>query len=156
MNMIPRLVIQFKLLHQGATLPKRGTSGSGAFDIAAPESGVIGPLERKLISTGLAHQIHAEAETPYFKLNGLLISRSGLASNKGIKLFFDPCLIDTDYRGEIKLLLENCTDVPFSWNQGDRLCQIAYMPFFMGECEETFVLEATDRGEGGFGHTGVA
>jgi dUTP pyrophosphatase len=146
--------VNFKLLRSGSKLPKRGTEHSGAFDIYAPENGSIAPHERKKIPTGIAHDISPVVDgLDSFTLQGLLIPRSGLAT-KGIRLFFAPCLIDADYRGEIIIGLENLTDEEFHWEAGDRLVQIAYVPMYMGSAGLVQELSETSRGAGGFGHTG--
>ena len=163
--MQPCANIKFKLLHEGALLPKRGTPMSGGFDIFAPEPGCIFPGERKLIGTGLAHEIPEDididlvedAEVPHklrLLFHGFLVSRSGIATKHGVKLFFDPCLIDHDYRGEIKVLLHNGGTEEYRWERGERLCQIVYLPCYAGGVELSAVLGDTERGTGGFGSTG--
>lgn len=165
-------LVQFKLLHPYAKCPTRGTSMSGAFDIYAPEGGVAHPYERKTIGTGLAHQISPKIDmlaipiieqrhvgtshtrVAPFALQGIMIPRSGLAAREGIRLFFAPCLIDHDYRNEIHIVLENYSYNEFIWQAGDRLCQIAYVPMYMGECVVVDELTETSR-NGGFGSTGV-
>jgi dUTP pyrophosphatase len=164
--------IKFKLLRPGARLPKRGTEGSGAFDFYAPEDGRLEVGEKRLIPSGVAHEIpgvfylHAgipsEIDSNFigpnafelpFKIQGVLFDRSGLGGKKGVRLSF-ACLIDNDYRGEILISLENQGTAPLEWKQGDRLCQIAYVPMYAGEVEETETLTDTHRGAGGFGSTG--
>jgi len=156
----------------GAQMPKRGTEGSGAFDFFAPEDGTLAPGEKRLINSGIAHDMPGEImlypgarqpvpsgfmpETGWaipFKMQGILFDRSGLGGKKNIRLSF-ACLIDNDYRGEIKLSLENHGTEMFHWKAGDRLCQIAYVLMYAGEAEETQTLTDTHRGEGGFGSTG--
>jgi dUTP pyrophosphatase len=159
--------INIKLVRPGAKLPHRATPTSGAFDCYAPEAGFINVGERKQVFLGFAHDISANLDmiptsalwgTPnrhqVYQLQGLLISRSGLANRHGVKLFFDPCLIDHDYRGEISAILTNLGTNTYHWQQHERLCQIAYVPFFMGGLTLTDTLTTTDRGEGGFGSTG--
>lgn len=164
--------IKFKLVHPDAILPTRGTPGSGAFDFYAPEDGFLDGKEKRLINSGIAHdmpglfyvsgmmptKITPECSSgPAFsipmKMQGILFDRSGLGGKKGIRLSF-ACLIDNDYRGEIKLSIENTTPDAFSWKKGDRLCQIAYVLMYAGEAGETKDLTDTVRGEGGFGSTG--
>jgi dUTP pyrophosphatase len=167
--------IKFKLMRDGAQLPKRGTDGSGGFDFFAPEDGSLAAGEKRLIPSGIAHEIPAklylplwgaydsgafEFSTPFpqqvvipVKIQGILFDRSGLGGKKNIRLSF-ACLIDNDYRGEIWLSLENHGTESFSWKRGDRLTQIAYVPVYAGEVAETKNLSDTHRGEGGFGSTG--
>ncbi len=164
-------MIQFKLVHPNARCPQRGTSHSGAFDIFAPEDGIAMPFERLTVGTGVAHQISPQFHGlsmpvvepsnrtninrfALFHLQGIMMPRSGLAARHGIRLFFAPCLIDHDYRGEIKITLENATREPFVWSAGDRLCQIAYIPHYAGGCQVVEHLTETVRGTGGHGSTG--
>jgi len=155
--------IKFKLMRTGAQLPKRGTDGSGGFDFFAPEDGTLAAGEKRLIPSGIAHEMPAELQICLYgdntsvllpvKIQGILFDRSGLGGKKNIRLSF-ACLIDNDYRGEIWLSLENHGTESFSWKQGDRLTQIAYVPMYAGEAVETQDLSNTHRGEGGFGSTG--
>ena len=157
--------IKFKLVRQGAILPKRGTPGSGAFDMHAPEDGTLWPGEKKLIPSGVAHDMPGhlnliasagDLQETYaipVKMQAILFDRSGLGGKKNIRLSF-ACLVDNDYRGEIFLSLENHGHQEFNWKSGDRLCQIAYVPMYAGDVEETQELSDTHRGEGGFGSTG--
>lgn len=161
-------LVQFKLLREGAVPPTRGTDFSGAFDIYAPEAGIIPAKSSLTIPTGLAHRVHPGytiemrvevgnthrvVQVP-FSLQGLLFGRSGLAAKLGIRPFFAPCLIDHDYRGEIALTLENTTAEDFTWKAGDRLCQMMYLPTYMGPICTTEELDETSRGTGGHGSTG--
>lgn len=150
-------IVQFALLQPGAILPKRATPGAGAFDLFAPEGGQLFPYSKVKISTGVAHQINDEfiPGFPDFQLQGFMISRSGLASNEGIRLLWQG-LIDHDYRGEIHVHLENFGGGQFHWNAGDRLCQIAYSMCFVGDAGEIHESELikTVRGAGGHGSTG--
>lgn len=171
--MIYQNFIKFKLMRPGAILPKRATDGSGAFDFFAPESGNLVPGEKKLIPSGIAHDMPGDLylklyhldpdcmggdsyDTQYdipIRIQGILFDRSGLGGKSGIRLSF-ACLIDNDYRGEILLSLENHSNKFFRWEAGMRLCQIAYVPMFAGRGQETTVLSTTERGVGGFGSTG--
>jgi dUTP pyrophosphatase len=163
--------VKFKLLRPGARLPQRGTDGSGGFDFFAPEDGHLDIGEKRLIPTGIAHDmpgelvlypgacrdgLHGIVKEGFiipFKMQGILFDRSGLGGKKGICLSFK-CLIDNDYRGEIYLSIENKSGKPFDWKAGDRLTQIAYVLMYAGVAEETQTLTDTHRGEGGFGSTG--
>jgi len=155
--MIP--FINFKLMRPGAQLPKRGTDGSGGFDFFAPEDGELAPGEKKLVNSGIAHDMPGQIHLPLlqflvpFKMQGILFDRSGLGGKKNIRLSF-ACLIDNDFRGEVKLSLENHGNDHFTWKAGDRLCQIAYVLMYAGDPAETETLTDTHRGEGGFGSTG--
>jgi dUTP pyrophosphatase len=154
--------IKFKLMRPGAQLPKRGTEGSGAFDLYAPEDGHLEIGEKKLIPSGVAHELPGLVLLPTqncdelhlpFKMQGFLFDRSGLGGKKGIRLSF-ACLIDNDYRGEIFLSIENQSGEKFDWKKGDRLVQIVYVLAYAGEAALVETLTDTHRGEGGFGSTG--
>lgn len=162
-------LVKFKLVRPGASLPKRGTGASGALDVYAPESGFADPGESVLIPLGIAHDIHPgfsisvtalcsdgthrQVDMP-LQLQGMLIPRSGLAAKNKLRLFFAPCLIDHDYRGEIHAMLENQSEETVRWSMGERICQIGYVPMYMGPVQEVAELSETERGSGGFGHTG--
>jgi len=156
-------LVRFKLMRPGAKLPTRGTDGSGAFDFFAPERITLQVNEKKLIPSGVAHDITGnlwvtmrapinEFSFP-FRLQGILFDRSGLGSKKGIRISF-ASLIDNDYRGEILLSIENLGTEIMIWEPGDRLCQIAYVMTYAGDGVETHNLTETSRGVGGFGSTG--
>lgn len=162
-------LVKFKLIHPGATLPTRGTDGSGGFDFYAPEDGELKVGEKKLIPTGVAHElpgpvylalapadaqggIHGAHEVP-FRFQGILFDRSGLGGKKGVRLSF-ACLIDNDYRGDILLSIENQGPATIKWETGNRLCQIAYVLMYAGGCSRVDELSDTKRGVGGFGSTG--
>jgi len=163
------LLVQFKLMRPGAQLPKRGTDGSGAFDFFVPEDGSLFPGDKKLIPSGVAHEMPGEIwlslagrdgdgpvvarEFP-FRLQGILFDRSGLGHKKGIRLSFTG-LIDNDYRGEIFLSMENTSSEYFAWKAGERLCQIGYTLMYAGATAATETLDETARGAGGFGSTGT-
>jgi len=169
-------LVKFKLMRPGAQLPKRGTDGSGAFDFFVPENGQLLAGEKKLIPSGVAHDMPGRLTIPIlipptdappteldiaamtrgsipFRMQGILFDRSGLGAKRGIRLSFTG-LIDNDYRGEIKLSIENTSKEDFTWMRGERLCQIAYALMYAGDAGETKELEATARGAGGFGSTG--
>jgi dUTP pyrophosphatase len=155
--------VKFKLLRPGAILPRRATTGSGAFDMFAAEDGHLEPGEKSFIHTGVAHDLpgllyinaYTQEGASVFlpiKVQTVLFDRSGLGK-KGIRLSFG-CLIDNDYRGEIHLSIENQSGAPFDWKAGDRLVQMTYVPMYAGGAVETQTLTETDRGAGGFGSTG--
>ena len=172
-------LVKFKLLRPGAVLPSRGTDGSGAFDLYAPEDILLQTGEKRLIPTGVAHDLpgtlfmklfeirqvknvlgggeeeYLPAVPAYatpFRLQAVLFDRSGTGS-KGVRISF-ASLIDNDYRGEILLSIENVSVAPKHWKQGNRLAQIAYVLMYAGPCAETQFLTETNRGGGGFGSTG--
>lgn len=142
--------VQIKKLTPAALLPQYQTAGAAAADLYAclDEPVTIGVGDSALVPTGIAVSIPSDTVA-------LIFARSGLAVKKGISLSNSVGVIDSDYRGEIKVALRNEGLEPFTVNGGDRIAQIAFMPVFAAELCETDILDETERGEGGFGHTGV-
>ncbi len=130
--------------------PSYMTPGSSGLDLRASieEPMTLEPFERKLISTGLKLAIPQGYE-------GQVRPRSGLALKHGITTLNSPGTIDSDYRGEVKVLLINLGSAPVVINSGDRMAQLVIAPVVQAELEEVDELDDTSRGEGGFGHTGV-
>ena len=130
--------------------PSYMTPGSSGLDLRASieEPMTLEPFERKLISTGLKLAIPQGYE-------GQVRPRSGLALKHGITTLNSPGTIDSDYRGEVKVLLINLGSAPVVINSGDRIAQLVIAPVVQAELEEVDELDDTSRGEGGFGHTGV-
>jgi dUTP diphosphatase len=130
-------------------LPKYKTSGSAGIDLKAniklPVT--LKPFERRLISTGISMAIPEGYE-------GQIRGRSGLALNHGITLANGIGTIDSDYRGEIKVILVNLGEKDFIVNDGDRIAQFVLNKYEKIEFKQIEILETTSRGEGGFGHTG--
>ena len=142
--------INIKLLREGAKLPTYGTEFSAGADIYAllDEPVVIAPGETKLIHTGLAMAIPEG-------LVGLNFARSGMATKRGLAPANKVGVIDSDYRGELLVALYNQGNVAQTVEHGDRIAQIIFMPYYTTDfvlCDE---LDATVRGEGGFGSTGT-
>ena len=131
-------------------LPEYQTPGSAGMDLKADidEPIVIKPFERVLISTGIyiALPIGYEAQ---------LRPRSGLACKYGITLANSPATIDSDYRGEVKACLINLSNNNFVVNPGERIAQMIVARYDNVEWVEVTQLDETERGDGGFGHTGV-
>lgn len=115
-------------------------------DVAAPVE--LPPGGRALIPTGIAIEIPAGFEAQ-------VRPRSGLALRHGITLLNAPGTIDSDYRGEIQVLLVNLGDRPFTVRRGERIAQLVFAPVVQAELREAETLVSSDRGAGGFGHTGV-
>lgn len=138
-----------KKLREGAMLPKRETVGSAGYDLCCltEEAITVLPNERKLIPTGIAIEI------PECTV-GLVYSRSGLSLKHGIHMANDVGVIDSDYRGELKVPIHNRSDVPYTINCCDRIAQLVVTPILTPEVEEVNELSETVRGEGGFGSTG--
>lgn len=130
-------------------LPAYATSLSAGMDIRAnlSEPVVLEPLERKLIPTGLFIALPEGYEAQ-------MRPRSGLALKHGITLLNTPGTIDADYRGEIGVILVNLSAERFTVNDGERICQIVIARHSQVEWQPVEVLDDTERGAGGFGHTG--
>lgn len=131
----------------GLPLPAPGTPGAAGYDIASAEDGRLGPLERRLFRTGFAIAV-----PPGFECQ--IRPRSGLALRHGITLVNTPATIDSDYRGELKIMLVNLGADPFEVTRGMRIAQMVVArvePVTFRAVEE---LPGTERGAGGFGSTG--
>ena len=131
-------------------LPQYATEQSAGLDLRANlDSPVeLKPLERKLIPTGLYMALPKGYEAQ-------VRPRSGLAIKKGISVLNSPGTIDADYRGEICVILINLSDQPFLINDGERIAQMVIARHEQAEWEQVDVLDQTERGAGGFGHSGV-
>ena len=130
-------------------LPAYATSQSAGMDIRAnlSEPVVLKPLERKLIPTGLFISLPEGYEAQ-------MRPRSGLAIKHGISLLNTPGTIDADYRGEVGVILVNLSSEPFTVNDGERICQMVVAAHGRVDWQLEESLDETERGAGGFGHTG--
>lgn len=131
-------------------LPAYETVNSAGMDLRAylPEGAiVIKPLQRVLVPTGLFMEIPEGYE-------GQVRPRSGLAIKNGVTVLNTPGTIDADYRGEVKIILINLSDTDFTINSGDRIAQIIFAKCEQMEVVNVETLSETERGAGGFGHTG--
>jgi len=131
-------------------LPHYATAASAGIDLKAnlSEAVVLKPLERKLIPTGLFMELPIGYEAQ-------VRPRSGLAIKNGITVLNTPGTIDADYRGEIMVILINLSDEEFVINHGDRIAQMIIAAHQQAEWVEVGELNETERGAGGFGHTGI-
>lgn len=131
-------------------LPAYATPQSAGMDLRAniDESIVLRPMERRLISTGL----HIALPTGF---EAQIRPRSGLALKHGITVLNTPGTVDADYRGEIMVLLVNFSQEDFLINDGERIAQMVIARHEQGEFIEVESLDETERGVGGYGHTGV-
>lgn len=131
-------------------LPQYATIHSAGLDLRADleQSLVLKPLERTMVPTGLYIELPEGYEAQ-------VRPRSGLAAKHGISIVNTPGTIDPDYRGEIKVILVNLSDVPFTLEPGERIAQMILARFEHINWNEVDSLSVTERGEGGFGHTGV-
>jgi dUTP pyrophosphatase len=130
-------------------LPMYQTSGSAGFDLTAwiKQEVILEPGERKLIPTGLSFEIPIGFEVQ-------IRPRSGLAIKNGISLVNTPGTIDSDYRGEIKIIMINLSTETFVIKNGDRIAQAVIQKVWQADLVEADELSQTSRGAGGFGHTG--
>lgn len=130
-------------------LPKYETSGAAGLDVRAniTEPIVLGSLERTLVSTGLKIAIPEGYEVQ-------VRPRSGLALKHGITLLNTPGTIDSDYRGELKMIIANMSKDAYTINPGERIGQLVLNKVEQIEWEVVETLDETERGAGGFGHTG--
>ena len=129
-------------------LPSRQTTGSAGFDLASAEPDfVLAPGERRLVSTGLAVEIPPGIE-------GQVRPRSGLALRHGITMPNAPGTIDSDYRGEVRVILQNLGTEPVTIVRGDRIAQLVFARYETPELVDATELEQSSRGAGGFGSTG--
>lgn len=132
-------------------IPGYATPGAAAVDLRAclKEKVVLKANGRVKIPTGIAIQL------PGPEVVALVFARSGLAAKYGINLTNGVGVIDSDYRGEIQVLLSNYGAEDFTINHGDRIAQMAFMPVRLAQFTATDELDDTDRGTGGFGSTGI-
>ena len=141
--------VKIKKINENAIIPTYGTEFSAGADLYnLPESVEIAPHATVLIHTGIA----AEIPEGYC---GLIFARSGLATKRGLAPANKVGVIDADYRGEIMVALHNHTDIPAEVAPGERVAQLAIVPFLKAEFEEAEELTDTVRGAGGFGSTGT-
>ncbi len=134
----------------GRELPAYATPLSAGVDLRAAleEPVVLAPLGRALIPTGLYMAIPAGFE-------GQVRPRSGLAAKHGVTVLNTPGTIDADYRGEIKVILVNLSEVPFTVEPGERIAQMVFARCEQAQLEQVETLDETQRGAGGFGSTGL-
>jgi dUTP pyrophosphatase len=136
---------------KGLPLPAYETAGSAGMDlraaIAEDAPVVLVPLQRALIPTGLKIAVPAGFEAQ-------VRPRSGLALKHGLTCLNSPGTIDSDYRGEVGVILVNLSDTPFEVRRGERIAQLVFTPCVQLSWSQTESLDSTTRGEGGFGSTG--
>lgn len=144
-------MLEIKVVNKGhQPLPQYATIQSAGMDLRANLEApvVLKPMERRLIPTGLHIALPAGYEAQ-------VRPRSGLALKKGVTVLNSPGTIDADYRGEVGVLLINLSQEEFVVNDGERIAQMVIARHEQGAFVEVEVLDETERGEGGYGHTGV-
>lgn len=144
-------MVKIKVINKGhQKLPAYATVQSAGMDLRADlqEDIVLRPMQRQLISTGLYIALPEGYEAQ-------IRPRSGLALKYGITVLNTPGTVDADYRGEIKVLLINLSQEDFVIADGERIAQMVIAKHEQGKWEKVEVLDETERGDGGYGHTGV-
>lgn len=143
--------IKVKIVNKsGNPLPSYETVDAAGMDVRANLSAPITlmPMQRVLVPTGLYMELPSGYECQ-------IRPRSGLALKKGISVLNSPGTIDADYRGEVGIILINLSTEPFVINNGDRICQMVIKEYTKAEWVQVEELGTSERGDGGFGHTGV-
>jgi dUTP pyrophosphatase len=146
---LPEIVIRLtRLPHgEGLPLPAYATQGAAGMDVVAAEDLTLAPGARHAVATGFAIAIPDGFEVQ-------VRPRSGLALKHGITCLNTPGTIDSDYRGEVRVILANLGAAPFAVARGDRIAQLVPAPVQRAAFEEVASLDSTERGSGGFGSTG--
>lgn len=153
-RMIQNVPLEIELLpsYEGLALPVYQTEGAAGFDFLAAlseeESVELLPGDQVMIPTGLKFAVPRGCELQ-------VRPRSGLAAKNGVTVLNTPGTIDSDYRGEVKIILINLGKEPFSIKRGMRIAQGILAPYYRGDFTVVDALDETERGAGGFGHTGV-
>lgn len=142
------MIIKVKTLSENAKLPVYATSGSAGVDLCSAVSLTIDPGKIALVKTNLSLEMPPNIEAQ-------IRSRSGLAIKNGIFVLNAPGTIDSDYRGNIGVILANFGTKPFEVKIGDRIAQMVFAKVLRTNLELSEELSETSRGHGGFGHTGV-
>lgn len=142
--------LKIKLLSPNAVLPRYATPGAAAMDLTAciDEAVTIAPRQLVTLPTGIAVAL------PSAEYVALVFARSGLGVKHGVSLSNGVGVIDSDYRGEIRVGLTNLSDVPYTIQPGDRVAQLAIVPVTQAHVTQVTELDETARGTGGFGSTG--
>ena len=144
-------MVKIKVVNKGhQLLPRYATAQSAGMDLRANLDApiVLRPMQRQLVPTGL----HIALADGY---EAQVRPRSGLALKHGITVLNTPGNIDADYRGEVKVLLVNFSDEEFVINDGERIAQMVIARYEQASFEQVDELDETDRGSGGYGHTGI-
>ena len=150
MKISMKISMKIKIVNRSHhALPQYATALSAGLDLRAnlEEDITLQPMERRLVPTGLSIALPEGYEAQ-------VRPRSGLALKHGITLLNTPGTIDADYRGEIGVIMVNLSDTPFNIADGDRIAQLVIARYEQAEWEAVEALDSTERGDGGFGHTG--
>ncbi len=144
--MTAEIKINFK--SESGIVPEYKTHGSAGLDISSNQDSIIKAGKWAMITTGIFVEIPDGYEIQ-------VRSRSGLAAKNGIFVLNSPGTIDSDYRGEIQVILANFSDIDFQINKGDRIAQLVVASVVRGNFVPVTEISETKRGTGGFGHTGI-
>lgn len=137
--------LMIKKLSEDAIVPKQAHEGDAGIDLHTTEDHLLLPEERKMFATGLSFAFPSDYV-------GLVWDRSGMAAKKGIKTMAG--VLDSNYRGELKIVLLNTSEQAIRISKGDRIAQLLIQPIIIPEMQEVDELPESVRGEGGFGSTG--
>lgn len=148
-NVTDAVTIPFRWLEHGwgLPIPAQQTAGAAGLDLASAIDAEIAPGEYQMIPTGLALALPIGYEAQ-------IRPRSGLAAKHGITVLNSPGTVDADYRGEIKVVLINHGKAPFTIARGDRIAQMVVAPVMVVSLTQVEMLDATERGDNGYGSTG--
>lgn len=135
------------IAEEDCLIPSYETAGASGADLKSKEDGILKSGERRLVKTGVFIELPAGYEAQ-------VRPRSGLALKYGITMLNSPGTIDSDYRGEIGVIMINHGSEPFVYKKGDRIAQLVISKYSRVEFKNTLSLTETVRGAGGFGHTG--
>lgn len=145
--MTDNLTLRFKKLHPDAKLPGYATYGSAGMDLYSVINHTLQPDERKTIPTGWSTEIPIGYEMQ-------IRPKSGIAAKHGVTVLNTPGTVDSDYRGEIGVILQNHSKTPYEIKTGEKIAQAVIKKVEIVDIIEATELSDTDRGEGGFGSTG--
>lgn len=149
MHSLSKNKIEIKIrVKDESLLPKYATEGSSGVDLKASEDGFIDSNGYKLVKTGIFLELPQGVEAQ-------IRPRSGLALKHAVTVLNSPGTIDSDYRGEIGVILINFGKEKFFYKKGDRIAQMIFTPVLKGVFKKVDIVEDTERGSGGFGHTGI-
>lgn len=144
---MPHVTVKI-FVEDSSLIPLYATSGASGADLKAAEDGVLKPGEYKAVKTGVKLEIPEGYEAQ-------IRPRSGLAAKYGVTILNSPGTIDSDYRGEIAVIMINHGKDVFAFKKGDRIAQMVVAKFEACKFEPADSLSGTERGAGGFGHTGI-
>ena len=145
-----QVTVKYKVLDERAKAPAYATAGAAAADLCAllDEPLTVAPLQRVLVPTGLA------IELPHAECVALVYARSGLSIKHGLCMANGVGVIDSDYRGELRVPMVNLSDTAYTIQPGERVAQLCIAPVWQAAFVQAEALSDTDRGAGGFGSTG--